>query len=156
LKKIFVLAYVFACLFASNSIASEKEVGLRKGEELYVPVYSHLNIGVGYKIDLAATLSIRNTSHDKPIIIDKVEYYDNDGNLVRSEIKEPVEIKPMASTYYFVKVTDDFGGIGANYIVRWHSVEKTTPPVVETIMFGKMGQASLSFARSARVVKEVE
>jgi len=156
LKKIFVLVLGGFFLFCANAFAAEKDVNLLKGEELYVPVYSHLNIGVGYKIDLAATLSIRNTSHDKSIYLDKVDYYDNDGNLVRSEVKEPQEIKPMASTYFFVKVTDNFGGVGANYIVRWHSDEKATPPVVETIMFGKMGQASLSFARSARVIKETE
>lgn len=90
------------------------------GQTVNVPIYSHIyhynsqdNV-----MNLSATLSIRNTDLTNSIIMTSVRYYDTDGKLIRQDIKSPVELKPLASTDFFIAAEDTIGGSGANFIVE--------------------------------------
>ncbi len=51
--------------------------------------------------------------------------------------------------------TDDIrGGVGANFIVRWHAKQPVAPPVVETLMITGANTQGISFRSTARVLRE--
>lgn len=124
------------------------------GQIIYVPVYSHIYYQDQQRtIDLAATLSIRNTDGDQPIQIDAVLYYDSAGNLVRSYLAEPLHLGAMASTAFVVDADDRTGGVGANFIVAWSSERQPTPPVVEAVMISAASTQGISFVSIGRVLE---
>ncbi|MEW6117811.1 MAG: DUF3124 domain-containing protein [Nitrospirota bacterium] len=111
------------------------EVRLKKGQTVYVPVYSHVFTGEkGHPVNLAVTLALRNTDPKYPLTVTAVEYYDDHGKLVRRLISKPLELGPMASASFFIKAGDTTGGIGANFIVKWKAEREINAPVIESVM----------------------
>ena len=123
------------------------------GERVYVPIYSHIYFRNSSRdIDLAATLSIRNTDDAAPIRVTAVRYYDSEGALVRRYIDAPRLVGPMASTDFLVEQQDDTGGAGANFIVEWQADRAVTPPVIEAVMIGAASSQGISFVTQGRVL----
>ena len=126
------------------------------GQTVYVPIYSHIyhynsqdNV-----MNLSATLSIRNTDLTNSIIITSVRYYDTDGKLIRQDIKSPVELKPLASTDFFIAADDTSGGSGANFIVEWVAEKTVYEPVIEAVMISTSSSQGISFVSPAKVLKQ--
>lgn len=150
---------LFGCLFLIGISAAESiggpGIGLSKGQTIYVPSYSHV-----YHTDrerpyyLTATLCIRNADPALPINIVSVEYFDSDGNLLKSYVDKTVTIAPMASTYYSVKESDKAGGLGAKFLVKWVSDSMANEPIVECVMIGTSGQQGISFLSTGRVIRD--
>lgn len=126
------------------------------GQTVYVPIYSHIYSynKQDHVINLSATLSIRNTDLTNPIIITSVRYYDNDGQLVRQDITNPMELKPLASTDFFIATNDTSGGLGANFIVEWVAEKTVYEPVIEAIMINTSTSQGISFISPAKVLKQ--
>lgn len=123
------------------------------GERVYVPIYSHIYFRNSSRdIDLAATLSIRNTDDAAPIRVTAVRYYDSAGALVRRYLDAPQVVGPMASTYFLIEERDDTGGVGANFIVEWTADRAVTPPVIEAVMIGTASAQGISFVTQGRVL----
>ena len=89
-----------------------------------------------------------------PIIINSVQYYDTNGNLVTDYVDSPLLLAPMATTEYVIRQDDVRGGTGANFIVTWGAEEPVYEPVVEAVMINMVGTQGLSFLSSARVLEE--
>lgn len=126
------------------------------GQTLYVPIYSHIYHfnSQDRVMNLSATLSIRNTDLTNSIIITSVRYYNTEGKLVRQDLTSPVELKPLASTDFFVAANDDSGGAGANFIVEWVAEKTVYEPVVEAVMINSSSAQGISFISPARVLKQ--
>lgn len=126
------------------------------GQTVYVPVYSHIYHDNNQEqvMNLSATLSIRNTDLANSIIITSVRYDDTDGQLVRQDIESPVELKPLASTNFFIASDDTSGGSGANFIVEWVAEETVYEPVIEAVMISTSFQQGLSFVSPGKVLKQ--
>jgi hypothetical protein len=126
------------------------------GQTVYVPIYSHIYYynKQDHVMNLSATLSIRNTDLTNPIIITSVRYYDTDGNLVRQNLTSPMELKPLASTDFFIPTDDTTGGIGAKYIVEWVAEKTVYEPVIEAIMINTSSSQGVSFVSPAKVLKQ--
>ena len=123
------------------------------GERVYVPIYSHIYFRNSSRdIDLAATLSIRNTDDAAPIRVTAVRYYDSEGVLVRRYLDAPRVVGPMASADFLVEQQDDTGGVGANFIVEWQADRAVTPPVIEAVMIGAASSQGISFVTEGRVL----
>ncbi len=119
---------------------------ITSSDTVYVSVYSNIYYGArGRPFQLAATLSIRNTDPKYPISIVSAEYYDSEGNKIRDFMEKPLELKPLASTYFYVKEADTQGGSGANFIVRWNARHKVNHPIIETVMTGVESGQGISF-----------
>lgn len=130
-------------------------VKLVRSQTLYVPAYSHIYIrNAERSMNLATTLSIRNASQDSPILISAVEYYDSSGNHVRSYLDSTRTLDPLASTHVVVEMGDIRGGVGANFIVRWHAENPVHPPIVESVMITTASTQGISFRSTARVLYE--
>nr|WP_242024418.1 DUF3124 domain-containing protein [Trichocoleus sp. FACHB-591] len=126
------------------------------GQTLYVPIYSHIYHfnSQDRVMNLSATLSVRNTDLTNPIILTSVRYYNTEGQLLRQDLTGPVELKPLASTDFFVAANDDSGGAGANFIVEWVAEKKVYEPVVEAVMINSSSAQGISFISPARVLKQ--
>ena len=119
-----------------------------------LPVYSHIYHDDRQKVlDLAATLSIRNTDLTNSIIITSVRYYDSNGKLVKQHLERPIQLAPLASDDYFVDQSDRSGGLGANFIVEWVAQTEISEPIVEAVMIATQSQQGVSFVSPGRVIK---
>ncbi len=126
-----------------------------QSQTLYVPAYSHIYVWNAQRsMNLATTLSIRNTSRDVPLTLSTIDYYDSQGELVRVYLDTARTLGPLASTYVVVDTDDIRGGVGANFILRWHAERPISPPVVETVMITGANTQGISFRSTARVLRE--
>lgn len=116
-------------------------------ETVYVPAYSSIyHSNLKWEFDLSITLSIHNTDMEQKIIVSSIDYYNTEGKLIHKFIdKKNLEIKPLETYNLGIKDTDIRGGIGANFIVKWHSSTFVNRPIIETIMIGTRGQQGISF-----------
>lgn len=139
---------------SQKTIVLDENFQIATGQTIYVPIYSHIYHQDEKKtFNLTATLSIRNTDLDNPIVIPSVQYYDWNGNLVRNYLEQPIEIAALASTDFVVNTTDRSGGLGAKFMVEWVAQTTVTEPIVEAIMIGTSSQQGISFVSPGRVIK---
>ncbi|MCX5884137.1 MAG: DUF3124 domain-containing protein, partial [Deltaproteobacteria bacterium] len=122
---------------------------------VYVPAYSLIYHGDKERpFDLAVTLSIRNTDPVHPITLVSVDYFDTDGKRIRGYLESELKLGAMSSTRYVLQESDQSGGSGASFIVRWKSEAKVTEPIVETVMISTRTQQGISFTSRGQAIKE--
>lgn len=137
------------------SHAGENPGRTAKGQTVYVPAYSHIYHGNREAaLLLAVTLSIRNVSPQRALTVTTVDYYDTKGAVVRKFLDQPLTLPPLASERFVVPENDKAGGSGANFIVKWHSAETITPPIIESIMIGTQNQLGVSFTSRGEAVSQ--
>ena len=123
---------------------------------VYVAAYSSIRTGNRQtRIDLSTTLSIHNTSDQKPLVIDKIDYFDSTGKLVERFLDAPVALKPYGTIEVFIAADDNRGGSGANFIVSWAGNGPIPEPLAETVMLGNVGATSYSFVSQGRAIRTV-
>ncbi|MBD2205763.1 DUF3124 domain-containing protein [Calothrix sp. FACHB-1219] len=138
-------------------VTLDKNFPVAMGQTIYVPIYSHIYHGDEPQLlNLAATLSIRNTDLTNPLIITAVRYYDSDGALIRQYLDQPIQLKALGSTEFFINKRDTSGGIGANFIVEWVSAKVISEPIVEAVMIATEFQQGVSFVSTGKVIKNVK
>lgn len=151
---VFILLPLITGIFPRNGNASSM-IALSMGQSVYIPIYSHIYIGDKERpFDLTVTLSIRNTDQKQQITIISVDYFDSNGNFLKNYVKEPLELKNLASIHYIVKSKDQTGGSGAKFIVKWNSTEPVNPPLIEAIMISTRSGQGISFISRGQVIKE--
>ena len=152
----YILVSVITFLLCMRNAVGGEPI-LSKGQLVYVPVYSHIIVGGGTReipFELSINLSIRNTDSKNTITIVSADYYDSEGILVKGFISEPLRIKPMASIYFLIRQSDNSGGWGANFLIRWKSETEVNEPIIEGVTFGSRGNHSISFINQGKVIKE--
>jgi len=154
IQRILLIAVVF--LFSASALAiAESDTTLSKGETVYVSIYSNLFIGnVKEKFQLSSLLSVRNTDPSYGITILKADYYDTDGRKIRSYINQFVQLKPLASKFYFVEPQDVKGGEGANFLVTWQAEQKVNQPIVEAVMLNVYNRQGVVFRCPGKIITE--
>jgi len=155
LQIVIALGTVMIGVFLSVTCCSASDVNLSQGATVYVPVYSHIYIGIkGYRFDLAISLSIRNTDPNRPIVVSSVAYHDSTGKLVKEFLEKPREVAPLASTEFFVSESDTTGGFGASFLVKWASTTKVCQPIVEGVMAGTSSAQGISFTSRGQTIED--
>lgn len=123
---------------------------------VYVPTYSHIfTQDESRNIDLAATLSVRNTDPEQSIVISTVTYFDSDGTLLRRYLETELTLPPLASRSFVVAERDRSGGVGANFLVEWNSSEPVSEPLIEAVMITTRSSQGISFVSRGVVVRPV-
>ncbi len=136
-------------------IAVEQLPDLVMGQVIYVPIYSEIyDSDPNQTFQLAATLSLRNTDLDSPIIIETLDYYDSGGAKISTYLRTPIQLTPLASLEIVVAREDSSGGSGANFIVEWRANETVSEPIVEAIMISSASQQGMSFVSPGRIIQE--
>ncbi|WP_300370236.1 DUF3124 domain-containing protein [Methyloprofundus sp.] len=134
-------------------LLKENKLSLTQEKTVYIPVYSEIFVAGGGKLNLAITLSIRNTDFNYPLVVNNVSYYNTAGKLIENYLEVPHLLDPMASTNFFVSQTDARGGAGANFIVKWAANTQANKPVIEAVMAGSTGTQGMAFMSSGREIK---
>ena len=144
----------WGCIFATMSYA-ESGIKLWKSQTVYVPIYSHIFLGGNLRssLNLSANLIVRNTDSANSILITEVIYYDSEGELIKNYLNSPKNIKPMASTYFLIETVDTRGGWGANFIIKWESVNSVTEPLIDAIHSGAIGTQGYTFSSKGLAIK---
>ncbi|MGF1570198.1 MAG: DUF3124 domain-containing protein [Nodosilinea sp.] len=135
-------------------IAAEQLPDPTVGQVIYVPIYSEIyNFDQNRTFQLTATLSIRNTDLERPIVIETIDYYNSGGDKVKAYLSQPIQLAPLVSTAVVVDRDDTSGGSGANFILAWRADAAVSPPVVEAIMVNTDSQQGVSFVSPGRVIE---
>jgi hypothetical protein len=122
----------------------------------YVPAYSSVSMSQGkLRADFSVTLSIHNASESKPLVLKRIAYFDGNGKQVDSYLKRPIALKPFGTVDVYIPELDVRAGTGANFIVDWASAGEIAEPVVESLMFGSVGNRHFSFVSQGRAIKIV-
>lgn len=141
------VAVIAALAVAHLTPGSASAQELFTGQTVYVPCYSHIYHGIKTQpIDLTVTLSLRNTDPTRSIRLVSVDYYDTNGGLVRSYLKEKTTLGPMMTFEAIVAQLDRTGGSGANFLVRWEADAPVNPLLAEAVMIGTSSQQGISFS----------
>jgi len=153
--RIIVPLMTFLLLGGFSNVSSQAE-NLAQKETVYVPAYSSIfHSDLKWEYNLSITLSIHNVDLNKTIVVTAIDYYNTSGKLIYKYIKgKPMKIKPFETYNLGIKERDTRGGVGANFIVKWHSTSKVNRPIIETIMIGTSGQQGVSFTSRGVPVKE--
>jgi len=147
-----IFGFLLIAWFAPPVLAAEP-IAKTKAQTVYVPAYSHIYSGIrGNMIQLATTLSIRNTDPKFPLTLTAVDYHDTKGMLIKSFIDKPVHMSALASERFFVTETDRSGGSGANFIVRWKAGRDINLPIIEAVMISTRSQLGISFTSRGQAI----
>jgi len=151
-----VIGVIFLwALMSGVDLEAGCEKRLSNGESVYVPIYSNVYSGPkASSFELAVMLSIRNTDPKHSITLLRAEYHDSSGKKLESYVQKPTEVKPMASTYFYIKEYDKRGGPGASFLVKWNSEHKVNMPIIEGIMLGLSSGQGVSFVCPGRIITE--
>ena len=122
-----------------------KDQLLVKGSS-YLSVYSEIyDMTDETKHLLTATISMRNTSLTDSLFIFKADYFDTNGELIRSYVNEPIFLVPMETIEIVINRKDTTGGSGANFIFDWGLRETGSEPLFESVMIWTTGNQGISF-----------
>lgn len=104
MKRHMLIGALLVIILSGTTSNVFSQVKMQKGQTVYVPAYSHVFRGDNaIEYNLAITLMIRNTDFKNAITVKAVEYYDDNGKLVKKMIDRPVKVWPMASASFFYK-----------------------------------------------------
>lgn len=119
-----------------------------------MPVYSDIYHQSGeQRFLLTATLSIRNTSVQDSLYVDRVDYYNSEGVMQRAYLSRTISIGPLASVEFVVENTEAEGGAGANFIVHWAGDNPRLRPIIQSVMIGTTSQQGISFVVEGQVME---
>ena len=125
------------------------------GQTLYLPIYSHIwhgdsdRAGQPAKTLVSVSVSIRNTDPKLPIRITSAQYFDTDGKKLREYLSTPKVIGPMGTFELFVPRSDDTGGSGANFVIRWNADKPTSPALVQGLHANMPAGRAIAFTTAA-------
>lgn len=135
--------------------ATTGEIRLSKGQSVYVPAYSNVYSGPKKNpYQLATMLSIRNVDPAAGFKVTSIDYYDNDGRLIRRYLDKAITIGPLGSSHIYLEEKDAKGGFGANFIIRWRAERTINAPIIECVMIGATGGQGISFVSSGQEITE--
>lgn len=120
----------------------------------YVPVYSTVYLGDReIQAGLAVTLSVRNTSPNRELVVHRVDYHDTAGTLVAQLAERPHAVPAMATAEFFIDRRDPVGGPGANYVIEWSVPEVGTDPLIEAVMVGRFSNIGITFTSRGSLIQ---
>lgn len=112
----------------------------------YLSVYSQIYSQSEHRaLDLTATVSMRNVNRADTIYLEKAEYFDTHGKLIRTYFDKPIFIAPMETVEIVIDEIDQEGGTGANFVFDWKIKPSSAEPHFECVMISTSGQLGLSF-----------
>lgn len=119
----------------------------------YLSVYSQIYSQTEHSThDLTATVSMRNVNREDTIYIARAEYFNTEGNLIRTYFDQTIYIAPMETVEIIIDERDKSGGTGANFLFQWKVKPNTHQPLFEGVMISTSGQQGLSFTTQGQVL----
>lgn len=113
----------------------------------YVPAHSHVYHGEGQATPLTVTLSIRNPNAAGTLVVSRVDYFNTQGQRIKSFVDMPIRVKPLATIEYLVGESDVTGGSGASFLVDWSVPDGANDAIIDAVMIGNSGGLGISFVQ---------
>ena len=140
-----------------EEIAAPNLKSVVMGEVVYVPAYArihHLKLK-DRTAALVTTLAIHNTDMQQPMVLRSVNYYAENGTLLKSYVRRPRLLPPLATAIYYLSPEDSGKtGIGANAIVEWAAEQTVSKPIIESIMVSTDHTLGISFISQGYTIKK--
>ncbi|HNA78384.1 MAG TPA: DUF3124 domain-containing protein, partial [Turneriella sp.] len=96
------------------------------------------------------------TDMKHPIVLRTVNYYAENGSLLRSYVRRPRLLPPLATAIYYLAPEETAkAGIGANAIVEWVAEENVAKPLIESIMVSTDHTLGISFMSQGYKIRSV-
>ncbi|WP_141343433.1 MULTISPECIES: DUF3124 domain-containing protein [unclassified Bradyrhizobium] len=138
--------------FAGSLVDLPREPSTLRGR-IYVPAHSSLLVRDGSsRLDLSVTLSVQNTSETGTLVIERIDYFNVDGQVIDRYLPRAIALKPYGAIQIVIPQQDIRGGLGANFVIDWSSPEAIDEPYLEAIMIGGPGTQGHSFVSVGRKV----
>ena len=138
----------------SARVADVSSVDSLDISQSYLSIYSQIySISQHKKYNLTAMASLRNASATDTIYLYKANYYGTHGELLKSYIKKPVYLLPMATLDIVIDELDISGGTGSNFLFDWKTPKNCPEPIFEAVMSSTVGQQGLSFTTQGKRIK---
>lgn len=137
-----------------NKVVQEGMLNTNSSFTTYLPIYSSVYaISHNDVRSLTSTVSIHNMNLEDSLFVKKIDYFNTEGDLVRSYIDHPIFIKPMETVNIVVHQIDNLGGTGANFLIDWALNDKSAnPPLIEAVMISTSGQQGISFTTRGEIM----
>ncbi|MCB0479039.1 MAG: DUF3124 domain-containing protein [Crocinitomicaceae bacterium] len=133
----------------TTPITSQTEKG-----ETYLSVYSEIYSMSQHRTHhLTVTISMRNMNRKDTIVLDKAEYFDSKGELLKCYFDFPVMLIPMETLEIVLEQDDVKGGSGGNFMFNWRKEENAVDPYFEAVMISTASQQGLSFISEGIKIK---
>lgn len=130
------------------------EIDSLQNGKSYLSVYSEIYSQTEHRThNLTTTVSMRNINIKDTIYINKAEYFNTEGKLIRTYFYHPIYIAPLETVEIVVDETDIEGGTGANFIFEWAIKNSISEPLFEGVMISTSGQQGLSFTSEGVRIK---
>lgn len=140
--------------FFQYTLVPVDSLDLKYIETDYTPVYSEIyHMDGTRRFKLTTTVSIRNTTLADSAYILKSTYYDSNGTVLREYLESALLLPPLASIEFVVEESEEFGGVGANFIVKWGANSSKSQILIQSIMIGTYGQQGISFVTDSRIIE---
>lgn len=154
-----ILLILVMSLILSNAIApfTSSATELSIANTIYVPVYKSFYQFYSSNRDtfsLTSTVYLRNTDQKIPIVINTIEYYDQNGKLINKLIEQPMTVKPWNTREITLPLSTQPEDSGAHLIVRWKADQPVNQPLVEVLMVGQVFNRGMSFLTRGYEIKE--
>ncbi len=120
---------------------------------IYVPAYSSVAMQGKLRADFSVTLTVHNTSQDKPLVLKRIAYFDTSGQLVDTYLQKPIALKSFGAIEIFIAQNDVRGGTGANFVIDWAAAGAIAEPLAEALMVGGIGAGHYAFISQGRPVR---
>ena len=120
----------------------------------YLSVYAQVfNKTEHSKHDLTATISLRNINLKDTIYIQSADYYNTEGNKIRTYFSNAIFIAPLETLEIVIDESDMAGGTGGNFLFNWYTPNNTVEPIFEAVMVNAFGQQAFAYTSTAHRVK---
>ena len=120
----------------------------------YLSVYSQIYSMTEHRThNLTVTVSMRNTNRSDTLFINKAEYYDTKGKLIRTYFSRNIFLAPMETVEIVIDQTDQEGGTGANFLFDWMMDPTSNEPLFEGVMISTSGQQGISFTTQGKRIR---
>lgn len=128
------LALILLISAGASVTAAFADINLSKGQTVFVPAHSFVYVGnEPNKINLALTLTVRNTDPAHEISVRFIDYHDQDGRLIRAFLPAPQQLKPLAAMHIFIQEKDVSGGYAPSFLVQWRAAKAVNQPIIESV-----------------------
>lgn len=125
-----------------------------KAGQTYLSVYPQIyNFTEHRKLNLTATISIRNINERDTIYLHNASFYDTHGQKIRRYFERSILIAPLETVEIIIDEHDNAGGSGANFLFDWSCAKNVHEPFFECVMISTSGQQGISFTTQGIRVK---
>lgn len=148
-----------AILLAGNlGISDDAFAGVERsrGQTVLLPFF--LDIYSPAPMQYEASFSLHNADKEHSLTLISVDYYDGDGKLTYSFLKQSVEVQPLATRSGNLTTKDlqtNAKHKTGSFLIKWQAKENVVSPVIVEIVTGTGTGMGNAFALEGKVIEDL-